>query len=144
MNGHCSNAPKIIEVTWIPPSCYMVKCNTDGAAKGSPGPASCGGIFRDHSTTALGSFAANLGSRNAFEAELIGAMMAIEITHKKDWKFLWLECDSQLVINAFKNHVIVPWKLINKWKNCIEITEDMMFDVCIFSYVQRREFLYTD
>ncbi|XP_019460146.1 PREDICTED: uncharacterized protein LOC109359906 [Lupinus angustifolius] len=43
-----SKAPKIIEVIWLPPAQATVKINTDGAARGSPGPSAGGGIFRNH------------------------------------------------------------------------------------------------
>ncbi|MCI81060.1 ribonuclease H protein, partial [Trifolium medium] len=38
-----------------------VKCNTDGAAHGSPGPSACGGLFRNCHGLYLGSFAEFLG-----------------------------------------------------------------------------------
>lgn len=37
--------------------------------------------------------------------------MAIEIAFQKGWRHLWLECDSSLVIHAFKSVDIVPCKL---------------------------------
>lgn len=89
------------------------KSNTDGAAKGSPGPASCGGIFRDRSGATLGCFAVNLGNNHSPHAEILGAIYAIEIAYKRGWHNLWLECDSLLVIMAFKSMDIVPWQLRN-------------------------------
>lgn len=127
VTGHPVRAPKIIEVNWFPPSCYWVKCNTDGAAKGSPGPSACGGIFRDYWASNLGCFAANLGISNALYAELMGAILAIEIAYKKGWHSLWLECDSRLVISAFNSLDIVPWKLRNRWVNCMALTNKMCF-----------------
>ncbi|MCI35140.1 hypothetical protein A2U01_0056361, partial [Trifolium medium] len=38
---HPPNAPSIKEVVWLPLIASWVKCNTDGAACGSPGQASC-------------------------------------------------------------------------------------------------------
>ncbi|MCI60361.1 ribonuclease H protein, partial [Trifolium medium] len=55
-----------------------VKCNTDGAAHGSPGPSACGGLFRNCHGMYLGSFAEFLGNSNAFVAEISGVMCAIE------------------------------------------------------------------
>jgi ribonuclease HI len=49
-----------------------VKCNTDGAAHGSPGPSACGGLFRNCHGIFLDSFAEFLGNSNAFVAELFG------------------------------------------------------------------------
>ncbi|RZB99644.1 Callose synthase 7 isoform B [Glycine soja] len=53
-SGHPKKAPSIIQVDWTPPICNWIKCNTDGAAKGAPGPAGCVGIFRDRSAITLG------------------------------------------------------------------------------------------
>ncbi|KAL6205681.1 hypothetical protein ACLB2K_022935 [Fragaria x ananassa] len=72
-----SKAPKIIEVMWHVPSIYQVKLNTDGAARGSPGLAGFGGIFRDHLGQVLGCFSRNLGIAIALEAELQAVIHAI-------------------------------------------------------------------
>ncbi|KAL6214721.1 hypothetical protein ACLB2K_014153 [Fragaria x ananassa] len=42
-------APRIQHVLWQPPFFPWIKVNTDGLAKGNPGPAACGGVFRDAS-----------------------------------------------------------------------------------------------
>ncbi|MCI59356.1 ribonuclease H protein, partial [Trifolium medium] len=64
---------RIKEVIWIPPIVSWIKCNTDGTAKGCPGPVACGGIFRDNNANVVGCFAQNLNISTAFHAELIGA-----------------------------------------------------------------------
>ncbi|MCI69340.1 ribonuclease H protein, partial [Trifolium medium] len=57
-------------------------CNSNDASKGNPGPSACGGIFRDNQANDLGCFASNLGVSDVFSAELIGAIIAIEIIGK--------------------------------------------------------------
>lgn len=60
-----------------------MKCNTDRSAdRGAPGPAACGGFFRDHCSTSLGCFAGKIGIANSFVAELHGAMLAIELASR--------------------------------------------------------------
>ena len=54
---HPPNAPKNKEVMWLPPTYPWIKCNTDGAAYGSLGLASCDGMFRDYETNFLDCFA---------------------------------------------------------------------------------------
>jgi hypothetical protein len=71
------NAPKIKEVLWQPPILNWIKCNCDGASLGNPGPSSCGGIFRDSTSSFLGAFTYNLGISSSLNAELVGAMLAI-------------------------------------------------------------------
>ncbi|CAJ2628544.1 unnamed protein product [Trifolium pratense] len=100
----------------------------DGSALGSPGLASCGGIFRDYTATFLaGGVSINIGNSYALHAELIGVMSAIEIAHSKGWNNLWIESDSQLVNLAFKSAHIVPWKFRNRWFNCLTLTKTMHF-----------------
>ncbi|XP_058783502.1 uncharacterized protein LOC131658194 [Vicia villosa] len=84
-----------IEVLWFPPQ--------PGWVKG------------DH----LGSFCSNLGSANALFAELMGAILAMEIAIGNGWLNLWLESDSSLVVSAFSNSMVVPWKLRNRWDSCL-------------------------
>src|SRR6266487_7107213 len=117
------------------PIVSWIKCNIDGTAKGCPGPAACGGIFRDSNAAVVGCFAQNLHISTAFHAELIGAILAIELASKNGWISLWLETDSQLVSMAFKNHGLVPWRLRNRWLNCVELTKNMRF---IISHIFRE------
>jgi len=122
--------PQIIkEVIWNPPIFNWTKCNTDGAALGNPGQAACGGLFRNSSSVFIGGFAVNLGITSALCSELVGAMLAIEIAHKKGWISLWLETDSNLVFLAFKSPKIIPWHLQNRWSNCIHLLSSMNFHV---------------
>jgi len=123
------NAPKIKEVLWQPPVFNWIKCNIDGASIGNPGPASCGGIFRNKNANFHGAFAYNLGNSNSLVAELNGAMFAIEMAHQRGWRYIWLETDFMLVTLAFKPKSIVPWSLRNRWENCIHLTTSMSFFV---------------
>ncbi|GAU40165.1 hypothetical protein TSUD_292700 [Trifolium subterraneum] len=56
-----SNTPPLVikEVLWQPPIFNWVKCNSDGASLGNPGPSSCGGLFRNSNAEFLGAFAYN-------------------------------------------------------------------------------------
>ncbi|GAU40903.1 hypothetical protein TSUD_297080 [Trifolium subterraneum] len=129
VNVHLPNAPVIKEVLWQPPLYNWVKCNTDGFVLGSPGLASCGGLFRDYTATFLGGFSVNIGNSYALHVELLGVMNAIEIAHSKGRNNLWIESDSKLVNLAFNSSNIVPWKLRNRWFNCLELAKTMMFRV---------------
>lgn len=117
----------IKEVRWCTPPCYWIKCNSNGVARGSPGFAACGGIFRDSSGAAMGCFAVNLGIDHSLHTELNGAMYAIELAFDKGWHSLWLECDSMLVIQAFKSINIVLWRLRNRWKDHLYLISRMRF-----------------
>lgn len=135
VDGKVDKAPKIITVYWIPPYCNWIKCNTDGSARGSPGHAACGGIFRGFRGEIVGCFSYYIGVTSALHAELEAAMIAIEVAFQRGWMRLWLECDSQLVVQAFNSEGIVPWKLRNRWKNCKILASKMNF---IISHVYRE------
>jgi ribonuclease HI len=123
------NAPKIKEVIWQPPILNWINCNCDDASLGNPGLSACGGLFRDANSSFLGAFAFNIGISNSLNAELIGAMIAIETAASKGWSYLWLESDSMLVVLAFSSAKIVPWALRNRWENCLTLLSNMNFYV---------------
>jgi hypothetical protein len=56
--------------------------------KGCPGLAAFGGIFRDCRGTYVGGFSCNLGISNSLFAELIAAMLSIEMANDKGWRSL--------------------------------------------------------
>ncbi|XP_050113925.1 uncharacterized protein LOC126592246 [Malus sylvestris] len=105
-------AHSIVPVLWHPPLFSWVKVNTDGLAKGNPGPAACGGVFRDSAGYFLGGFSLSLGHRTSFYAELHAVILAVELAHVRGWKNLWLESDSSSVISCFASGSFSPlWSL---------------------------------
>ncbi|GAU37904.1 hypothetical protein TSUD_163410 [Trifolium subterraneum] len=117
---HPPKIPLLKEVLWQPPLVNWIKCNIDGAAKGNPGIAACGGVFRNSDANFIFCFAEPLGFASSYQAELCAAMTAIEIAHTRNWHNLWLETDSTLVVLAFKNsNTKVAWNLRNRWHNAI-------------------------
>jgi hypothetical protein len=65
----------------------------------------------------------------------MGAILAIECAYDRNWYQLWLECDSSLVVLAFKDPFVIPWQLKNRWLNCITKIKSMSF--CI-SHIYRE------
>jgi ribonuclease HI len=127
---HNPKVSTVKEVVWNPPLLDCVKCNIDGASKGNPGLSSCGGIFRNSSADFLLCFAEPLGFSSSYHAELQGALRAIEVAHQMNWKNLWLETDSELVVLAFKNPDFhVAWALRNRWHNALVLLRQMNFVV---------------
>lgn len=108
--GHPRRAPTVKEIVWQSPLCKWLKCHTVELRWGAES-CSCGGVFKDKSAAVLGCFSCSIGISNAFQAELICAMIEIEIASSKGWNSLWLECDSKFVVQAFKDMSIVPWKV---------------------------------
>lgn len=78
---------------------------------------------------------------NAFQAELIGAMRAIETAHHNGWSNLWLELDSAMVVHALNSNSRVPCRLRNRWLNCRILLQSMNYYV---SHVFREGNQYAD
>ncbi|PNY06669.1 eh domain-containing protein 1-like [Trifolium pratense] len=92
-------APSIKEIFWMPPKSLDKMQHGRGSNRN-----------QNH---------ANIGIDTAFHADLLGVMFAIEIAHNRGWRLLWLETDSLLVTLACKTPSMVPWKLRNRWNNCM-------------------------
>lgn len=88
INIHNPSIPIVKEILWQPPLPNWIKCNIDGASKGNPGLSSCGGIFRNNEADFLMCFAEPLGFSSSFQAELCGALRAIEVAHQMNWSNL--------------------------------------------------------
>lgn len=67
---HKTNLKKEIFVQWITPPEGWYGLNSNGAAKGSPGPVSGGAVIRDHLSTFVSAISANFGICSAFKAEI--------------------------------------------------------------------------
>jgi ribonuclease HI len=133
---HQPKIPVLKEVCWEPPVLNWIKCNIDGASNGNPGLSSCGGIFRDHEANFIFAFAEPLGMSSSYVVEICGAMRAIEIAYQKQWMHLWLETDSSLVVNAFKNpDKPVAWQIRNRWKNVLFMFRQMN---CVVTHIYRE------
>jgi len=63
--------------------------------------------------------ASNLGVVSVFEVELLGLVFAMEYTAWFQWHRLWLERDSTSTLLAFKNSSLIPFRLRNRWHNCV-------------------------
>ncbi|CAJ2652437.1 unnamed protein product [Trifolium pratense] len=133
---HHPKVPVIKEIYWQPPLLNWIKCNIDGASCGNLGNASCGGIFRNHEADFIYGFAEPLGVASSVFAELCGAMRAIEIAYQKNWRSLWLESDSTIVVSTFNNpSKPVSWALRNRWKNVLFMISQMN---CIVTHIFRE------
>jgi len=64
-----------------------------------------------------------------FFKELLAAITTIDIVIDKGWQNLWLECDSLLVVQAFKLDTLIPWKLRNRWENVVAASKNIGFIV---------------
>ncbi|CAJ2667148.1 unnamed protein product [Trifolium pratense] len=99
-------------VSWKAPSAPWLKANTDGSVRNSV--AACGAIFRDYTGGFLGGFSCRLHVSSVLHTEILPIIIAIEQAHQRGWLHVWIESDSQIVIQASKDHSIVPWDIRNR------------------------------
>ncbi|KAF1874527.1 hypothetical protein Lal_00029954 [Lupinus albus] len=130
-----SKAPRISEVIWIPPSRGWFKVNSDGATHGAHGHAGGGALFRNHRGKFLAFFVVYFEIQDALFVEPHSAILTIELAFQKDWRSIWLECDSALVVDIFNDKAKPSWKLLNRWMVCKNLLSSMSFKV---SHIYRK------
>lgn len=57
--------------------------------------------FRDNLGTFLGAFSSKIEVSTHFQVGLHGIDFALEYANRKNWRNIWLETDSMLVIHTF-------------------------------------------
>ncbi|XP_058786434.1 uncharacterized protein LOC131661045 [Vicia villosa] len=80
--------------------------------------AACRGIFRDFQDNHILSFSAYLGEGSPVTAEFLAVIIVIEKAKQMKWNKLWIETDCKLVVKAFSNVNLVPWKIHSRWLMC--------------------------
>ncbi|XP_058757438.1 uncharacterized protein LOC131630707 [Vicia villosa] len=116
-----------LEVLWQPPPKGCIKVNIDGLARGDPSLIACGGIFQDENACHMGSFCDFLGEGSAALVDLLAAVVALERAKILGWKKIWMESDCSLVIKAFSDCSLVPWKIRSRWLICVEYFRSIDF-----------------
>ncbi|PRQ23156.1 putative ribonuclease H-like domain-containing protein [Rosa chinensis] len=91
-------APRIIEVNWLTPPFGWIKVNTDGAWKMDSNQAGYGGVYRDYKGLVIGAFSSTLDIPSSVAAEVMAVIKAIELAWVRDWKYVWLEVNSSLIL----------------------------------------------
>jgi len=66
-------------------------------------------------------FPANLGEVTVYEVEHTDLTLAMEFAAQFGWSMIWLETDSLSVVLAFKNQDLIPFRLRNRWHNCLQL-----------------------
>ncbi|CAL9015142.1 unnamed protein product, partial [Prunus brigantina] len=85
--------PKIIEITWHPPSF-------------------------DYHGCVLRAFCSNLDVPSAVYVEVLYVIRAIKLAWLHAWHNVWIETDSLLGTQFFRSPHLVPWHLRVDWQNC--------------------------
>lgn len=89
-------------ICWDPPRAGLVKLNIDGCAKGNPGQAGAGGVFRDSNGGWLFGFARNIGQCSNNSAEFWALRDGLTIALRLGIRNITVETDSRIVCDLCK------------------------------------------
>ena len=104
---YCADSPRdltcsiIKRVRWEKPQVVWKKLNTDGASKGNPGLAGCGGVVRDENGGWIAGFSRLIGVTSSFEAELWGLREGLIFCSNLNIHSLLVELDAKAVVDIF-------------------------------------------
>lgn len=86
----------------------MLKVNIDSASLESPRIAGGGGFFRNSRSFIKGCFAMPFGVVYTFKVKMLAVIHALELAKDKAWVWIWLECDSEDVVDLIntKSHKV--------------------------------------
>lgn len=79
MKPRPSRGREEVGVTWKHPPMDWYVLNSDGAAKGAPGPAGGGAIIRDHCGGLISALSMNFGHCNSFKVEVMALLKGLEL-----------------------------------------------------------------
>lgn len=98
---------------WLSPPNGWIKANFDGASKGNPGKARCGGVLRDYNCNIIRARDIPLGITTSHKAEMTGAHYMIKLARDTKCRNLWLEGDSKNIVNILNEKNDPAWDISN-------------------------------
>lgn len=114
-----------VYIRWNAPPTDWFCLNTDGASKQAQNLAGGGGVVLDHCGIFRKAFAANLGSCTAYKAELLVAMLGLEMARDMGIQKLVLQLDNKACVQALKNPEYQGGEchyIIQQCRNLISVT----------------------
>jgi ribonuclease HI len=111
--------------------------NTDGGARGNPGPAGIGAVFSDTKGEIIAEYREYIGETTNNVAEYRALVMGLE--KAKDFDFKELECrlDSELVVKQVNGEYKVKGNHLKEYHN--KIKNLSFFQPITFMHVRREE-----
>ncbi len=102
--------------------------NTDGGARGNPGPAGAGVVFRDEQNKIIGEYKKYLGAQTNNFAEYQALILALTEAQKLGAEILKINMDSELIVRQMQGRYKIKeptlkilaqevFKLMQKFKN---------------------------
>eukprot|EP00253_Pinus_taeda_P015705 PITA_15705 len=122
----------------------FIKLNCDRAAKGNPGPAGFGGIFRNGEGFTEWIYTERGGTMTNNEEEFMAVYQGLKIARRNGYRKLEIEGDSTMVINAIRQliqgksweKVVESWRSASTVRDIGELLKNI--DFMITSHVRRE------
>lgn len=105
-------------IRWQSPAAEWYVLNSDGAAKGSPGPAGGGVIIRDHRGQFISAFSANFGHCHALKAEVMAITKGIALARDLRIPKLEIQLDSLACVQFLSGNANVAGEYVHDIKCC--------------------------
>ena len=129
MASSSSNSRQEVFISWQAPPANWVVLNTDGAAKGVPGPAGGGGLFRDNRGFLISAFIANFGHCTAFRAEALALLQGLEMARELHIKKFVVQLDNQACVQAITGDVEGSGECTHIINACRRLVRDSSWDI---------------
>lgn len=129
--GKRKRGREMIFVRWLTPRMGWVKLNTDGASRGNPGNAGCGGLIRGPGGELHEVFAARCGSCSCTRAELLGVMRGLAVAWNAGHRRVQLSVDSMVVVQLRMDTTIPNSPFFHIIKKCRSMIRRHGWEVAI-------------
>lgn len=93
-------------IRWTAPPIVWTSLNINAAARGTPGLAGGGGVFRDQSGGFKRAFAASLGVCSAFRAEMMALAKGLEMARQMGITRLFVQMDNENCVKILTKQVV--------------------------------------
>ncbi|KAL2899374.1 hypothetical protein RDABS01_024456 [Bienertia sinuspersici] len=90
-------------IRWMAPYCDWMVLNSDGASKGTPGPAGGGAILRDWRGGFKQALTANYGICTTYKAELMAVSLGLDMARSLGVRKLEIQMDNKACIQILNN-----------------------------------------
>lgn len=126
--------PKMREelgVVWRHPPMDWYALNSDGGAKGVPGPAGGGVILRDHYGGFISALSLHFGHCNAFKAEVMALTKGLELARELQIKKLLVQLDNLACVQLLQNRVAGRNECTHMLNHCIQLIQQEDWEIKI-------------
>ncbi|KAH0712259.1 hypothetical protein KY289_008218 [Solanum tuberosum] len=98
-------------VRWIPPPVGWLKCNTDSASRGNPGPSSVAFCVRNHDGNLVGAKGLQIADTSNLVAEAKAICEGLQYCFDKRFSNIIVETNSLSMVNIINGIWEVPWSV---------------------------------